>query len=144
MKKLLAAILVVIAAFSMSACGPSAKSQDHHGKATLSAANVPQSLDGTWESPAQQDGSFQMTAVIQHGTITIHMSADGTSGLYWKGTAPQTAVSGTTFVSQADTQALSNSLYGSLEKRKPFTYAANVLGFKFSIMGVSRVVQLRK
>jgi len=142
MKKIVATLIVALAVvWALSSCGSSTKSSS--GSKDLSAQSVVNTIDaakdlsGTWKA----DG---FTAKIANGVITIDIVGDDqSSGLYWKGTFPA-QVTTSTISSQANKKALQWAILGSDEKTKTFTYKDNKLSFKFSMMGVSGMIDLTR
>jgi len=96
-------------------------------------------VNGSWTY--SEDGvSFEAT--VTAGTIEMMVDFDGSAGLYWAGTFPETIDDGAVVVSDANTAALSTSLYGSLDGTKDFTYEGGELLFDFTMMGVTKRVNL--
>lgn len=128
LKKLLVAVLLPILC-ALSAC---------------SAPAGPVDLTGTWSSPSSE--GVQFVATIGTGQIEMHITADDTKGLYWKGTfpVPDQTPDGAVITSAADTEALSGSLLGSQDASKDFTYSGGSLRFDFTMMGVTKTVSLSK
>lgn len=116
---------LVVLPFALSACGP----VDSSAK----AADV-QTLNGTWKA----DG---FEAVVTDNNIEVNIVEGDTSSLYWKGTFPADSDK---VVSQADTEALSQSMLGSQDSTKEFTVKGDQIDFKITIMGTSKVVHLKK
>jgi hypothetical protein len=97
------------------------------------------SLVGTWKSSEPE-----MIAHISRHKIAIDFAGDGSSALYWRGTVPSSISNGGKFVSKGNIKAMDASLLGSTSKTKRFTYKNGRLSFKFSILGITRTVYLRK
>lgn len=121
-----AVLLIALIALSLSACGGPSSSD-------------PDSLSGIWKSD-----SPSMTAHISNNQIEIDLTGDGSSALYWKGTIPASAVNGSQLVSDGDTAAMDASLMGSGDDSKQFVYKDGKLQFAFSIMGVTRTIELEQ
>ena len=92
------------------------------------------SLNGTWKA----DG---FEAVIADNSIEVNIVDQDTSSLYWKGTFP---AGSETVTSEADTEALSESMLGSQATTKIFIVKDNEISFKITVMGTSKVVHLKK
>jgi hypothetical protein len=96
------------------------------------------SYSGTWQST----GDLDFGAKIKNNRITVTWKVDEeTSGLYWKGSFSSR---GQTITSVGDRRAMDDSLLGSSDKTKKFTYENGKLMFKFSIMGENRKISLVK
>jgi hypothetical protein len=111
-------------------------------------ATDPVAWDGPWTA---QVGEARFEAIVTGNeiTITLNMSTTaGDGGLYWKGTfpAPAIATQGSVFDinSTGDTAAMGESLYGSQDPTKVFTFDNGKLTFKFTIAGVRTTVPLEK
>lgn len=99
-------------------------------------------LTGSW---AYSGSEYQFEAAVADGEIEIEIVlSDDSTGLYWTGTFAETAKDGDTITSEADTEALSGSLFGSLDSEKDFVFEDGTLNFAFSIAGVKTDVQLVK
>ena len=127
-------------AVGLSAC----ETKEHHDQRTVVDQVVV--FDGHWtdDNDPNQGDSSKISAVIKDGDIRINLESTDSSALFWKGTFPKASQGPTKFVSQADVKALSESLLGSSDKKKTFTYEDGVLTFDLSMMGVTRHVHLEK
>jgi hypothetical protein len=94
--------------------------------------------DGTWKSSRE----LGFTAHIHDGQIRMTIQADEYLGLYWKGTFAKKRTS--IFISRGDTKAMDASILGSLDSTKKFTIHGNTITFRFSALGLSRSVTLKK
>jgi hypothetical protein len=93
---------------------------------------------GTWHSTTTP----HFVAKVANNKIRITLTIDKeTTGLYWQGTFNSSAK---TIVSKGDAQAMDESLLGSSDKTKKFTYKDGKLIFAFSAMGISRTVELKQ
>jgi hypothetical protein len=134
LKRILAVALTVLMGATLfggcsSADSASAKDQQVH-------------LDGTWVGEA--DGAA-FTATVVNDTIKLDMKLRDTSGLYWVGTFNSNPKSGEWLIySNADTDALKKSMFGSLDKTKQFEYHDDTIQFKFGIAGTVRDIALTK
>lgn len=117
------AVLILTLVIALLACG------------TASA----DSLVGTWHS-----SSPRMVAYIQGSAIEIDLRRGGDSALYWRGTMFPSVRNNTRIVSIGDTYIMSLSVFGSQDSRKKFLYRNGVLSFKFSILGMTQKVRLRR
>jgi hypothetical protein len=107
-------------------------------KANAVSVTGPISYDGVWKST----GDVNMTATISGDHIQIDWAMNsGTTGLYWVGTFPSTTP---TIISTADVEALSSSMVGSLDKTKTFTYKDGTLSYNFQILGITKLVTLKR
>lgn len=94
--------------------------------------------NGTWKSSRE----LGFTAHIHDGQIRITMQADEYTGLYWKGSFATKRSSD--FVSHGDTKAMDASLLGSLDSTKKFTIKHNTITFRFSMLGMTRNITLKR
>lgn len=99
------------------------------------------SWNGLWKS---DPALFEAT--ISGNLITINIVDKDSSSLYWKGTwDPKTPMTnGSTCISKADTVALENSLMGSTNPTKEFTYSNHILSYDFTMLGTTKTVHLSK
>lgn len=117
-------VLVVLLTVGLFACGDASAS----------------SLVGTWRS-----SNPPMRAHVSHGHIRIVFVDDtGASDLYWKGTFLNRARNGDKFVSIGDTEAMSESFFGSYAKIKRFTYRNGRLSFKLWFFDIVHTVILKQ
>lgn len=129
MKKLLFVLALVMGLTTLSACGSS--SEEPVKKAPLA---------GTYKTSG---GGPNFNVVIKDGVISIDLVMDEeTSGLYWKGTAPD--MSDGTFESTADVDALNASLVGSQSTTKEFWSDGSKISFEFQAMGVKKKIEARR
>ncbi|MBK8748789.1 MAG: hypothetical protein IPM04_13275 [Saprospiraceae bacterium] len=128
MHKIVATIIaIILLPFGLGACSGGSD-------AAPAKADKQVSLNGTWKA----DG---FEAVIADNSIEVNIVDQDTSSLYWKGTFP---AGSETVTSEADTEALSESMLGSQDATKTFTVKDNEISFKITIMGTSKVVHLKK
>jgi hypothetical protein len=95
-------------------------------------------LDGSWV--VARNGTT-MTAVVSNNVITITMSKDDSSMVYWNGTFQSTASVGETVTS---TKIETDSIVLSGADTKNFQIASDTLTFDMSAMGVTTSVQARR
>lgn len=93
------------------------------------------SLTGNWKAD-------KMTAVVTDTSISISWDADGTTGLYWKGTFVVAAKDGEKIQSTGDVAAMEESFLSSRDTEKEFVYQDGKLSFKRTVMGVTSVISL--
>lgn len=131
MKKFISTIIAVLFVLTAAACSNAA------------ASSKPQSWTGTW----QTSDKF-LSAEIAGNNITINIvdQENEETSLYWKGSWDSSAQfqKGTTVLSKADTAALDASLMGSQDSSKQFTYDGKALTFKFSMLGTTKTMHIRK
>lgn len=138
-KRTLLALLAVVLAFALCACGGT--SDGEGGQAAAPAG--PPDLTGEWtdagENPLQK-------ATITSDTITIWWSTDDVDALYWQGTftAPTTADEPYTFTSENDREATNMALLASDRDTKDFTYEDGQLSYEVSFQGVDMTLHLKK
>lgn len=118
------AAFFVVLAMSLSACGGTSSAR---------------SLSGTWTSYHPH-----MVAHIRKGKIRIDFVDSGERSLYWKGTFNVNAHPGSTQISKGDTKAMDKSILGSLDSTKKFTYANGQLSFRFTILGTTKTIYLKR
>jgi hypothetical protein len=99
------------------------------------------SLNGTWTGEA--DGAA-FTATVNADRVKLDMKLRDTSGLYWAGSFKSLVNGPATIKSDGDTEILSKSMFGSLDKTKSFTYEDDAIKFSFGIAGTTRDVTLTK
>lgn len=105
----------------------------------------PVHFDGTWSA---QVNASTFVATIANDTIEIQWQNNDSSGLYWKGSFPRplNASKGGSFdvLSIGDTAAMQESLLGSGDTTKTFTYENRTLNFQMTVLGVTQTVHLEK
>lgn len=116
---LLAAL--ILAPFALTACNNSANAG-------------PTTTNGIYKA----DG---FEATVSDNAIQVDIVDGDTSSLYWKGTFPST---GENVTSDGDVEAMSGSMLGSQDKTKTFTIKDDELSFKFSMMGTTKTIKLKK
>ena len=109
----------------------------------------PLDLTGKWHATNSGDeAAATMEAEIKDGTITIYLvnKKEDTKMLYWQGTVPtpDTTEDKYDFTSEADTEALSQSLLGSQDKTKDFKYENGVLSFDFTALGTTKTIKMER
>lgn len=148
LKRALAGILIAVGLCVLTGCHSGNVSTGSLPVAAIQA--TPISLAGQWHQIENGIPDTNMSAVISGNQITIllGMADDGNgndqvSGLYWQGTFNPTEAGDQ--VSKADQTALDDSVYGSEDPTKKFTYNTDGdLGFQFSILGLSTTVELSR
>lgn len=110
---------------------------------STSATTTQDAVSGTYASSGS-DTPF--VAVVEKGVITINIESDGSKALYWKGTfvVPDNDGKKFTVDSKADVEALKESMFGSQDANKVFTYDGGKLSYEFGMMGVTTTVALIK
>lgn len=124
------ALMIVIAIFGSMLVGCS------------SATPVDTNVTGDWVY--SEDGVTFTGTVSDEGNLTLYLDLDGSQALYWKGTFPTEMEDGASTVSDGDVEALSGSLFGSLDATKEFAYTDGHLTFEFGMMGVTKDVELHR
>lgn len=102
----------------------------------------PVSLTGSWETT--NPDTVDMRAVVSDGMIEILWVDGDTNALYWLGTVPVNVMSGDTFTSEGDTDAMRKSLLGSLSETKEITYADGTLSLDLTAMGVTQTLYFER
>lgn len=102
----------------------------------------PVSLTGSWETT--NPDTVDMRAAVSDGMIEIVWVDGNTSALYWLGTVPVNVMSGDTFTSEGDTDAMKKSLLGSLNETKKITYADGTLSLDLTAMGVTQTLYFER
>jgi c-di-AMP phosphodiesterase-like protein len=126
--KLAVIAVLIIAALSITACGSSTPAK-------------PKTLNGTWTTvDKNEDGTF--TAVINKDRIAVVLGDDDSSSIYWVGSFPK--MTSDKVVSEGNTEVMDASIFGSGDKTKVFSYKGGQLAFKFTMMGTTTTVHLKK
>jgi hypothetical protein len=101
------------------------------------------SLNGHWTADL---GSSTLLAVVTDNGIEIQWANGDSSALYWKGTfpVPQKLVAKFTIVSEGDLHAMDESMLGSKDLEKTFTYENNTINFSLTAIGVTTKVHLSR
>jgi len=130
---------------SLAACGSA--DADDSGSVRV---DTPKSLVGTWYQTNKLDSGVMMQAEIHRGgTIQVNMKTRDSSSIYWMGSFESSKNPRFSFetVSKADPDAqkvLAGSLFGSQDTEKKFKYERGDLSFKFTMMGTTSTIHLRK
>ena len=148
-RKIAVAVAGVALALTLGACsGQPQGNATNQQQAAPVEQKKPLDLTGKWHATNSADESSAFEAEIKDNVITIYFvdkKAD-TKSLYWQGTAPapDTTDDKYNFTSQADTDALSKSLFGSQDKTKDFKYENGVLSFDFSALGTTKTIKMER
>lgn len=149
-KKIAVAVAGAALVFTLGACsGQPQGNATNQQQAAPVEQKKPLDLTGKWHATNSADeSSATFEAEIKDNVITIYFvdkKAD-TKSLYWQGTAPapDTTDDKYNFTSQADTDALSKSLFGSQDKTKDFKYENGVLSFDFSALGTTKTIKMER
>lgn len=127
----------------LAACGGSAD-------ADSTRVDTPKTLVGEWyQSNKLDNGMIFHASVYRGGSIQVDMQQRDSSSHYWMGSFPSYKSPRYDFktVSKADPDAqkwMKNSLFGSQDSSKKFQYDDGELSFKFTMMGTTSTVRLRK
>ncbi|WP_311141567.1 hypothetical protein [Lancefieldella rimae] len=149
-KKIVTAGLGVALVLTLGACSGQAQSTSTSTQETASVEQKkPLDLSGKWHATNSGDeAAATMEAEIKDGTITIYLvnKKEDTKMLYWQGTVPtpDTTEDKYDFTSEADTEALSQSLLGSQDKTKDFKYENGTLSFDFTALGTTKTIKMEK
>lgn len=161
MNKVLGKVVVLgcagVLAVALAGCGSSEPAKDG---ATQSAQQEqpkqeqqeekaqPLDLTGAWEQANKNSEDSYHTATIGDGVITVEWTTDGgaTQSVYWAGTyvAPTEAADSYTWESAGDTEQMSQSMLGSGDESKVFTYENGVLTYEFTAMGTTMTVEMER
>lgn len=140
MKRLLVIVCVACLAMVMYGCSG--------GGSSSSSTPQPPDLTGTWKQANSANPDSYQQAVIEGDTITINwVSNNGdTQSLYWSGTftAPETADTPYTWVSENDTSKTKTAMLASSDATKEFTYDKDQISYSASAMGTTTTVKLEK
>lgn len=149
-RKIAVAVAGAALVFTLGACsGQPQGNATNQQQAAPVEQKKPLDLTGKWHATNSADeSSATFEAEIKDNVITIYFvdkKAD-TKSLYWQGTAPapDTTDDKYNFTSQADTDALSKSLFGSQDKTKDFKYENGVLSFDFSALGTTKTIKMER
>ena len=149
-KKITVAVAGAALALTLGACsGQPQGNATNQQQAAPVEQKKPLDLTGKWHATNSADeSSATFEAEIKDGVITIYFvnKKEDTKSLYWQGTvpAPDTTDDKYDFTSQADTDALSKSLFGSQDKTKDFKYENGVLSFDFSALGTTKTIKMER
>lgn len=129
---LIAALFVI--PMALTGCG----SEPNHTVKSSSTTQqeAPVSLNGNWTAE-------NFTAEVQDHGITINLTLDDTTGVYWAGTFDTTDEAVQTVTSEGDQNVLNNSLFGSQDATKVFKIDGQEISFEFTIMGTTKTVRLK-
>ncbi|QEQ93909.1 hypothetical protein SEA_KARDASHIAN_44 [Streptomyces phage Kardashian] len=128
---------------TLAACG----SSDDSGSARV---DIPKSLVGTWYQTNKLDSGVVMQAEVHRGgTVQVNMKTRDSSSIYWMGSFPshRSPAAGFKTTSKADPDAqkvLAGSIFGSQDTSKRFKYKRGDLSFKFTMMGTTTTIHMRK
>lgn len=140
-KKMLAAILAGLMAFSLCACG-GGETAPEDGEVE---AATPVDLTGEWKMSNAKSDDADMVATITEDSISVSFVVEGDSYLYWSGSYVAPTEAGDTYkwTSEADGEAAS-ALMGSSEETKDFSYNNGTLSFDVTIDGETATVEMEK
>ena len=133
-------IILSVAAFILAAAAfihSNNESLPQPGTVQIGETEKVESLVGTWKAD-------KMDAVVTDTTISISWNAEGTTGLYWKGTFVPAAKDGDKILSAGDLVAMEESFLSSRDSEKEFVYENGKLSFKRTVMGVTSVISLSR
>ena len=143
MKKIIAAILAVVLALSMGACGA-----DGGNAPSVDKPAAPPDLTGEWKQINSNSDDAWQAAIITGDTITINWVSDGgdVKSLYWAGTftAPATADEPYSWDSANDKEQTGKALLASGDDTKTFTYADGQLSYEASALGTTMTMRVEK
>ena len=149
-KKIITAGPGVALVLTLGACfGQAQSTSTSTQESTPAEQKKPLDLSGKWHATNSGDeAAATMEAEIKDETITIYLvnKKEDTKMLYWQGTVPtpDTTEDKYDFTSEADTEALSQSLLGSQDKTKNFKYENGVLSFDFTALGTTKTIKMEK
>ena len=130
----LAALLLSI--FAIMKAGDN-ESAPKSGTVQIGETQKVESLTGNWKAD-------KMEAIVTDTGIWISWNADGTTGLYWKGTFVVAAKDGEKIMSAGDVVAMEESFLSSRDTEKEFIYENGKLSFKRTVMGVTSVISMTR
>lgn len=141
-KRLLAFLFIFCGLSILTGCASVA----HTNSAPVAAVQAfPVNLDGTWHQTSENALGITMVATVTKDKIVIAMTFGDNDdhGLYWQGTFQDNATSAT-IISQGDKMEMDDSLFGSEDSSKVFTYNNGDLAFPSSFEGVDSIIHLSK
>lgn len=124
----------------LSACGGSAG-------ASGTSHTTPKTLVGRWVQSNDLDNDVIMKATVSKGnTIQVNMQARDSTSIYWLGSFKSNKNPRSSFnvISRGDQDAMSMSIFGSVDSTKRFKYKNGDLSFEFSMLGTTSTVHLKK
>lgn len=134
---LLALAAIILAFAAIVRANTHNESAPNPGTVQIGETEKVDSLVGNWKTD-------KMDAIVTETTIWISWNADGTTGLYWKGSFVAAAKSGDVIMSAGDVEAMEESFLSSRDTEKEFTYKDGKLSFKRTVMGVTSVIYLSR
>lgn len=116
---------------------------DSEGKAEV---KTPATLVGNWKQSGDDLNGITFTAEVAKSSIQINMETRDSSSIYWLGSFDTETDPASLFqvTSLGDTDAMSESLFGSRDKTKKFSYEDGRLSYEFKMMGTTKTVHLVK
>jgi hypothetical protein len=147
MKTTAAAVAAIALLGALSACGNGSStatgSSDKSSSQSETKAPAPKpkplDLTGKWKEK-NPSKNMTMKAVITEGTIVINwVQSGGDTMIFWDGSykAPTDASTIYSWTSTGDTAKMGDSLLGSSDKTKDFSYSNGALTFKVTMMGTT-------
>ena len=132
MKKVMAAIVLIVVCFMLVACG----------------SNKIEDLSGTWRQVGTESEDAYQEAIISGDTIEIYWMSDGgdTKSLYWAGTylPPEELTDPYSWDSVNNTEKTASALLASNDETKTFTFEDGVLIYSVSAFGTTTKMKLEK
>lgn len=110
-------------------------------------SSIPKTLIGQWHQTGEGFSGMVLDAEVSHGSIQVNMTPrDDRSRIYWLGTFDSDRNTHSSFKTKslADPDAQNNSILGSLDKTKVFTYKNGVISFKLTILSETVDIHLAK
>lgn len=107
---------------------------------------APKTLVGTWHQTNKVDGIIMQASVNSDDTIQVNLKTRDSSSIYWMGSFDSQRDPQSSFDvhSQANSDALEMSIFGSQDPTKTFKYNRGDLSFKFTMMGTTSTIHLQK
>ena len=106
----------------------------------------PVDLLGQWEQTNRLDNGLVFEASIAENSIQVNVhTRDDSHSIYWMGTFdPYDISNGSDVTSIANPDAQSQSIFGSLDSKKTFTYSNGDLSFKFEMLKTVSTIHMSR
>lgn len=121
------------------------------GGSSDSDSKAPKSFVGDWyQTNSSDDGVYMTASVSANDSIQITMKTRDSSAVYWMGSfqvSDKKTSDSFKLESKADPDAqkwMDDSIFGSQDDSKVFTYKNGDLSYEFTMVGVTKTIHLAK